>query len=206
VKKSFRNSGVLIAIALTAAACSHTKALAPEGGSLGLSPSSGAGGTNAPSLNGSSTSNASKYNGAGYQTPVFTSTTVPNSYNDVPLGPTTIKVENTKYGQVLASPSGHTLYMRIGDSPTYAGCKSTCAIAFPPILTNGAPQASGGILAAYLGVLTAPTRGEQIAYAGHPLYTYSGDTAPGMVSAENAGGIWFAVTPTGAPLRVKAAG
>ncbi|CAG4934134.1 unnamed protein product, partial [Acidithrix sp. C25] len=186
-----------------------SKGLPPEGGSLGATSASktatlGAGGTNAPSLNGASTAKPRTYSGAGFQTPVFSPTTVPNSINGLPKGPTTIMVEKTNYGMVLAAPDGHTLYMRLGDTPTYPGCKATCSLAFPPVLTNGAPQASGGILAGYLGVLTSPTKGEQIAYAGHPLYTYSGDTAPGQLNAQGAGGIWFAITPTGGPLKAPA--
>ena len=174
----------------------------PEGGSLGAKSGVGAGGTNAPSLGGGSKINTSANDGAGFQTQNFTATTVPNSINGLPIGPTTIQIEQTVDGPVLASPQGRTLYLRLGDSPTHAGCVSACSLAFPPELTNGAPQADGGILAAYLGVLTASTKGEQIAYAGHPLYTYSGDTGPSQLGAEGAGGIWFAETPTGSPLRV----
>ncbi len=173
----------------------------PEGGSLGVKASLGAGGTNAPSLSGKKVANPNSNNGAGFQTQTFVSTTIPNSKAGLPIGPTTLMVEQTPYGPVLASPEGKTLYMRLGDTPTHSGCSGTCLLAFPPELTNGAPQAGGGILAAYLGVLTAPQKGEQIAYSGHPLYTYSGDTGPGQINAQGKGGIWYAVTPVGGPLR-----
>lgn len=176
----------------------------PEGGSLGIKSSLGAGGTNAPSLTGNNNANPNTYNGAGFQSQTFESTTIPDSKHGLPIGPTTIQVEQTPYGPVLAAPNGKTLYMRLGDSPTHSGCVAACLLAFPPELTNGAPQAGGGILAAYLGVLTAPIKGEQIAYSGHPLYTYSGDTRPGQIGAQGAGGIWFAVTPVGGPLRTPA--
>lgn len=173
----------------------------PEGGSLGVKASLGAGGTNAPSLSGAKPLTPNSDNGAGFQTQTFESTTIPDSKAGLPIGPTTIIVEQTPYGPVLAAPDGKTLYMRLGDAPQHAGCISTCMLAFPPELTNGAPQAGGGILAAYLGVLTAPVKGEQIAYSGHPLYTYSGDTIAGEINAQGDGGIWFAVTPVGGPLR-----
>lgn len=176
----------------------------PEGGSLGAKSTVGAGGTNAPTLGSSTKISTGAYDGAGYQTPSFPATTIPNSIGGLPAGPTTLQLEYTQYGPVLASPQGKTLYMRLGDTPTHAGCISLCTRAFPPELTNGAPQAKGGILAAYLGVLTSAIVGEQVAYAGHPLYTYSGDTKPGEIGAQDAGGIWFAVTPEGGPLRTPA--
>ncbi len=173
----------------------------PEGGSLGAKATLGAGGTNAPNLSGTVQVSPNSYDGAGFKTPTFPTTTVPNSINGLPNGPTTLQVEETPYGPVLASPQGKTLYMRLGDTPTHAGCTLACSAAFPPELTNGAPQAKGGILAAYLGVLTTANKSEQIAYSGHPLYTYSGDTKPGDINAQGAGGIWFAMTPAGGPLR-----
>jgi hypothetical protein len=40
--------------------------------------------------------------------------------------------------------------------------------------------------------------GSQVAYNGHPLYTYSGDSAPGQANGEGFGNIWF-VAPTTLP-------
>ncbi|MDA8373412.1 MAG: hypothetical protein M0Z91_04030 [Actinomycetota bacterium] len=200
---------VIIALAMASAVglagCgTHSSTLPPEGGSLGAKPGVGAGGTNAPALNGSSQTNVNAYDGAGFAAPSFPPTTIAGYRNGLPTAPATIKVEESPDGPVLASPQGKTLYMRLGDTPTHSGCFATCLLAFPPMLTNGAPQASGGILAGYLGVLTSADSGEQISYAGHPLYTYSGDKIPGQISAEGAGGIWFAVTPGGTPLRPPA--
>ena len=196
----------IIVLAITSAVglagCgSQSSTLPPEGGSLGAKPGAGAGGTNAPALNGSSQTNINSYDGAGFATAAYPPTTIAGYLNGLPLAPATIKVEESSDGPVLASPQGKTLYMRLGDTPTHSGCYGTCLLAFPPMLTNGAPQASGGILAGYLGVLTSQNAGEQISYAGHPLYTYSGDSTPGQIAAEGAGGIWFAVTPGGTPLR-----
>ena len=36
------------------------------------------------------------------------------------------------------------------------------------------------------------------AYTGHPLYTYSGDSAPGQANGEGFANIWF-VAPTNLP-------
>jgi predicted lipoprotein with Yx(FWY)xxD motif len=44
----------------------------------------------------------------------------------------------------------------------------------------------------------------QVTYAGHPLYYFKGDTAPGQITCQNAsefGGLWLVVNPSGAAVR-----
>ena len=41
----------------------------------------------------------------------------------------------------------------------------------------------------------------EVTYAGHPLYYYAGDTAPGDANGNNLdqfGAVWYALTPKGA--------
>ena len=39
----------------------------------------------------------------------------------------------------------------------------------------------------------------QVTYAGHPLYRYSGDTAPGDTNGNEVGDVWYAVNAAGEP-------
>jgi predicted lipoprotein with Yx(FWY)xxD motif len=44
----------------------------------------------------------------------------------------------------------------------------------------------------------------QVTYAGHLLYYFKGDTAPGQITCQNAsefGGLWLVVNPSGAAVR-----
>lgn len=199
----------LAALTLVATGCRfNTGNGAPaEGGTLGATASGSAGsssglaGTNTPALNTNNKSiNPNAYDGAGYPITAIPTTTLPGTRNGVPTGPTLITVHQTAYGPVLATTAGLTLYMRVGDTLVHSGCYGMCATVWNPWLTNGAPQATGGILSAFLGVLTSPEQTEQVAYASHPLYSYSGDHAPGQINGEGLGGIWFAMTPKGTPL------
>lgn len=206
--------GALGAAALLATGCHfNTGSGAPaEGGTLGLSASgsssssgsSGLSGTNAPALNPNAKGiNPNAYDGAGYPIVKETTTTLPNTQNGIPLSPTLMTLQKTSHGTVLATTAGLTLYMRVGDSRVHSGCYSICTTVWYPWITNGAPQATGGILPAFLGVLTSTENTEQVAYAGHPLYSYSGDHAPGQINGEGLGGIWYAMTPSGNPLIFK---
>ena len=141
--------------------------------------------------------------GAGFTVPNYPTTTLPGWVQGLPSKPSLLSFRKSPYGDILTTSSGKTIYIRLGDAYRISKCAAKCAAAFPPFLTNGAPQATGGILPAYIGVLQAATRGEQVSYAEHPLYTYSGDTGPGQYNAEGAGGIWYVIGTNGLIRKTK---
>ncbi len=93
---------------------------------------------------------------------------------------------------VLTDAQGKTLYYRTTDTATSV-CSAGCAAAWPPVLSTTVPANPSG----FTGKLTVITdaNGSQLAYNGHPLYTYAGDSGPGQANGQNAAGIWFVVTP-----------
>ena len=97
---------------------------------------------------------------------------------------------------ILTNAQGMTLYYFTPDSPTKIACTGTCAGVWPPLLfsATGAPT-SATSLSGTLSVVTG-ANGTQIEYNGHPLYTYSKDTAPGQTNGEGLFGKWFVCTPT----------
>ncbi len=143
---------------------------------------------------------ASSYDGAGFPIPDYGPISYRNYVNGDPKYPATIATRNSAYGQILTTKSGYTLYVRLGDEFRASKCFKICLYAFPPELTNGAPQAAPGILAADLGVLTANNSWEQVSYGGRPLYRYRLDTKPGEINAEGKGGIWYVVGVNGLPI------
>jgi len=69
-------------------------------------------------------------------------------------------------------------------------------------------SAGGGAgVSAKVGSTATPGGPKTATVAGHPVYTFSGDQAPGDVNGEGLndfGGVWYAVSPSGAA--VTAAG
>ncbi|HXF30402.1 MAG TPA: hypothetical protein VN522_02690 [Solirubrobacterales bacterium] len=106
-------------------------------------------------------------------------------------------------GQVLVDSEGHTLYAFSSDSATKATCEGACAQAWPPLLVaHGEPHPSNGAGASHLGTIDRADGTRQVTYAGHPLYTYSGDQQPGEASGAGStafGGTWTPLKGSGAP-------
>ena len=96
---------------------------------------------------------------------------------------------------VLTDTHGMTLYYFTADSATQSACSGGCAQMWPPLLFtgSGAPTSST-TLAGKLSV-QMDANGNQVEYNGHPLYTFSGDTAPGQTNGDGLFGKWFVATP-----------
>jgi predicted lipoprotein with Yx(FWY)xxD motif len=139
---------------------------------------------------------------------------------------TVISTANTAYGKALVVGSGkwagYSLYFITSDHGTTFGCTSTpvkTAIGkllctgpssdkkaeWPAITTTGSPVAGTGVTQSLLGTVER-SFGEQITYAGHPLYLFG--SQPGKVTGEEWDepglppwhGIWYLMAPTGLAL------
>jgi predicted lipoprotein with Yx(FWY)xxD motif len=109
----------------------------------------------------------------------------------------------------LVDPSGMTLYLFEADKSTTSTCSAACAAAWPPVTTQGDPEADGAAKADALGTTRRSDGATQVTYAGHPLYRFSGDTAPGDMNgagSEAFGAEWYPVTPAGEALETGKSG
>jgi len=98
---------------------------------------------------------------------------------------------------VLTNAKGFTLYWFVPDTSTASKCNGTCAHYWPPV---PGPASAGSGVTGTLGVITRSNGAKQATWNGHPLYTYIGDTHPGMASGNGknlSGGVWHEITLTG---------
>jgi len=105
-------------------------------------------------------------------------------------------------GLVLVDSGGRTLYAFSADSGGVPGCYGGCAEAWPPLIASGEPHPSNGASEARLGTAERRGGGSQVTYAGHPLYTYTGDRSPGEANGNGiaaGGGTWTALKANGRP-------
>lgn len=99
---------------------------------------------------------------------------------------------------VLTNAKGFTVYSFAPDTPAKSACTGVCATIWPPVK---GPAKAGPGMTAKLATITRSDGTKQATYNGHPLYTYTGDTAPGQNHGNGLnlnGGVWNEVTASGA--------
>jgi len=109
--------------------------------------------------------------------------------------PTTGGTVKGQSGTVLTNAKGLTLYYFTADSATHSALSRNCLQVWPPLLFSGSGgPTSSTSLTGKLSV-QMDINGNQIEYNGHPLYTFSGDSAPRQTNGEGLYGVWFVATP-----------
>jgi predicted lipoprotein with Yx(FWY)xxD motif len=111
-----------------------------------------------------------------------------------------IKTGSTSVGTILENSAGHAIYWFAIDTPTKSNCAASCVPYWPPV-KGPVTAASGVSLPGTFGTIKRADGTTQATYMGHPLYTYVADTSAGMVGGNGknlSGGLWWAMTPSGA--------
>ena len=121
--------------------------------------------------------------------------------------PTRIGTRKTKLGSVLATASGHVLYLFAKDPKDKSECSGSCARTWKPLVAAGRLSAASGSGA--VQNLLGRIKGRQVVYDGHPLYTNVADTKAGDMHGEGAnefGGHWYVVNTKGNAVKSKKSG
>ncbi|MGH9166430.1 MAG: COG4315 family predicted lipoprotein [Acidimicrobiia bacterium] len=108
-----------------------------------------------------------------------------------------VATAQTALGEVLVTGEGMTLYLFAVDGGTESSCYDECAQTWPPLLTEGTPQAQGTADPSLFGTTTREDGSTQVTYGGHPLYLYAQDSDPGDTNGQGVDGIWWVVSPGG---------
>ncbi|MBN2623527.1 MAG: hypothetical protein JXA83_09170 [Acidimicrobiales bacterium] len=110
----------------------------------------------------------------------------------------TLDTASTDLGTVLVDGDGRTLYLFDSDPEGESACTDACAETWPPVA--GPAEATGDADPALVGTITRPDGSTQATYAGHPLYLYAADSAPGDVTGQGVGEVWWVLAPDGAAI------
>ena len=128
------------------------------------------------------------------------STTTPTASASQSQTSATVGVASNKLGQILVDGRGFSLYLFEADTTTKSTCSGDCAANWPPLLTNGAPMASGAAAQAMLGTTARSDGTTQVTYNGHPLYFFVSDTKAGDTHGQGLtafGAGWDVLSPAG---------
>ena len=116
-------------------------------------------------------------------------------------GAAALTLRHTSLGTILTDGQGFTLYAFEADMGTKSACSGACAAAWPPVTTSAAHfTVAGGAAKSLVGETTRADGQRQLTYAGHPLYTFTGDGSPGSTNGQGAqavGAPWDVLTATG---------
>jgi len=119
-------------------------------------------------------------------------------------GKASVKLGQSKLGRVLLDGHGRTLYLFERDERGESYCSGACAAVWPPLETDGHPQAVGGVAAAALGTIKRDDGDLQVTYRGNPLYYYAADAStPGKAKGEDVdqfGASWYVLDAGGKPV------
>ncbi len=116
-------------------------------------------------------------------------------------GAATIKVdEKEPVGSYLTDGEGRSVYMFKADSKNKTTCYDACAQAWPPVISQGEPQAGEGVDQQLLGTIERDDGTQQVTYNGWPLYYFIKDQKPGDIVGQDFTGFgaeWYLLTPQG---------
>jgi predicted lipoprotein with Yx(FWY)xxD motif len=118
-----------------------------------------------------------------------------------------VSAQATALGSILVDSRGRTVYEFANDTTSKSTCTDACAAVWLPVPAPATPPASEPGVTGKLGSTTRSDGSRQLTVGGHPVYTFTGDSAPGRTNGQNVvlnGGLWTVVSPAGAPLRTAA--
>ncbi len=181
-RTSLRTFGLglpVAAVAIVATACSSASSTTTTAPATSAAPSSAAAAASSP---------------AAAAAPSSAAAAAPSS---TASGSTlALKTAKGKAGIWLTDSKGRTLYLYTKDKGGKSACYGACAKLWPPLTTTGSVSISGQFTVAKdLGVTTRTDGTKQVTYGGHPLYYYTGDTAPSQTNGQGVGGVWFLIGP-----------
>jgi predicted lipoprotein with Yx(FWY)xxD motif len=112
-----------------------------------------------------------------------------------------IATGDSDYGPMLFDQRGQAIYLFEKETTGQPDCYDECAVAWPPVLTAGPPQATGAVRGDLLGTVQRADGSTQVTYGGHPLYFYAHEGVGQVLCHDvvESGGRWLVVTPEGTP-------
>jgi predicted lipoprotein with Yx(FWY)xxD motif len=141
----------------------------------------------------------------------------PAHHGRTAAGSVVITTEHTKFGTVLVTGTGESLYVFSGDNLPFstapgapqlactalntapAPASTPCTTAWPPLVAKGKVVARGGVVAK--GLSTVTRNGvTQVTYFGQPVYGFIKDTAARDINGEDVAafdGMWYLVHASG---------
>jgi predicted lipoprotein with Yx(FWY)xxD motif len=109
-----------------------------------------------------------------------------------------LAVADSSLGQIMVDGKGMTVYYFTKDKAGSGAsvCAGDCLVAWPSVVaTSDKPTGQG--ITADLGSITRDDGSRQVTVDGLPVYLFAKDKAPGDVTGQGVGKVWYVVAPDG---------
>jgi predicted lipoprotein with Yx(FWY)xxD motif len=108
-----------------------------------------------------------------------------------------IKVADSDFGPILTDAEGRALYGFSKDTKGRSTCYGNCEQAWPPLLAEGAPTASGDLDESLLKTVTREDGSKQVVVGKWPAYLFASDSAAGDTNGQGVNDVWWLISPDG---------
>lgn len=118
--------------------------------------------------------------------------------------PVDLMVADSSLGKIVVTGEQMTAYIFTKDTANSgkSACKGDCLTAWPPITTTQDTPTVEGVTGK-VGTITLDDGSRQVTINGLPLYLWQKDKAPGDVTGQAVGGVWYVVGPDGKMITKK---
>jgi predicted lipoprotein with Yx(FWY)xxD motif len=109
-----------------------------------------------------------------------------------------LKTASSSKGEIVVDGKGMSVYYFTKDvkDSGKSNCTGDCLVAWPPVLTtNETPKVEG--VTGKVGTIDTPDGKKQVTIEGMPVYLWEKDKAPGDITGQGVGNVWYLVAPDG---------
>jgi predicted lipoprotein with Yx(FWY)xxD motif len=113
-----------------------------------------------------------------------------------------LKTASSSKGEIVVDGKGMSVYYFTKDvkDSGKSNCTGDCLVAWPPVLTtNETPKVEG--VTGKVGTIDTPDGKKQVTIEGMPVYLWEKDKAPGDVTGQGVGNVWYLVAPDGTMIK-----
>jgi predicted lipoprotein with Yx(FWY)xxD motif len=109
-----------------------------------------------------------------------------------------LKTASSSAGNIVVDGKGMSVYYFTKDvkDSGKSNCTGDCLVKWPPVITtNDTPKVEG--VTGKVGTITTADGKKQVTVDGLPVYLWEKDKAPGDVTGQGVGNVWYLVAPDG---------
>ena len=113
-----------------------------------------------------------------------------------------LKTASSSKGNIVVDGKGMSVYYFTKDvkDSGKSNCLGDCLVKWPPVIAaTGTPKVEG--VTGTVGTIDTPDGKKQVTVNGMPVYLWQKDKAPGDITGQGVGNVWYLVGPDGTMIK-----